>query len=504
MEGNSVFSPLEKSTEMPDPVPRFGSSKRVKTHHAHPRPKRHCPRGLVINRIQQSTESRIRVDPGFPGCNYRVVRVIAPVGSTARLKLGDSTGTVSCKLLMEACHVDAVKGESGEMLERIRKETGCEVEIQTNRLLICADSDDAMVEIEGNVLAVKRALVSVSSRLQARQIYKTWMVGNKSLGRAFEDRHFNNNIQEALLRPVDIDSHGNLPRSSDGISHIARHKQIEAFLGVLCRGILRRLSQQWKMIIKQWSLSYSVWSKLLVVFIESLTDIKNLESVRGASIDVGDTLPDCDECLITFTSSEIPKDRMPPAQAAIGRVFSRLCEIHTKVSGSWSYITARLVVPTNQMGCLLVSETLRTIGACILVLQVVHNPKCISANDQVVQISGDITIVKLAMYHVTSTLVGNFLLNSRKNSGTKNMTKEIRVPESAVHFVFGEERGRQRLEDLRQISCATVIAHEPQLGTSDRIIAISGTPHEIQIAQKLVQAFIQIGESTSLIGGLCS
>lgn len=47
--------------------------------------------------------------------------------------------------------------------------------------------------------------------------------------------------------------------------------------------------------------------------IESLTNIKTLESVRGASIDVGDASPDCDECLITFTSSDSEnlKDKMP-------------------------------------------------------------------------------------------------------------------------------------------------------------------------------------------------
>ncbi|KFK25258.1 hypothetical protein AALP_AA8G088800 [Arabis alpina] len=745
MEGNGVFSLQEKSTEMPDPVPRVGSSMRRKTV-----PASHVSfgilclinqvgaiigaRGLVIKQIQQSTESRIRVESGFPGCKYRVIRVIGPVGSTSRVKLGVNNtnyenekqeeeeeievskaqealirvfevlndgvwaGTVSCKLLMEASHV------GGEIFERIRKESDCEVELRTSLLPVRADSDDAMVEIEGNVLAVKKALVYVSSRVQACQIYKAGMVGNKSHDRAFEESMH----RHSLPRPVEMNSHGyrlgkddmcylgTLPRSSNGISYNGRHRQIEAFpRGALhryteavpcdalgrtmdkvsrealyrssdgfhgdvsrqhreldprdslhigqdsfpadaCHGVLKQSRENWfsqqridslshrssvldthphsitaspsrnhPVTIKQ-PLSAMEDDNQTLVFkllcpaesvcgvIESLTYIKTLESVRGASIHVGDILPDCDECLITFTSAEIRKDRMPPAQAAIGYVFSRL------------------------------------------LFQVVHNPKCISANDQIVQISGEIPTVKLAMYHVTSKLVGNFLRSSRslyetrrifpnrfspttryppnfvprctmdvngisdhfsedasqlwgsedtftddisdylsedssqlwgsespfpnrfsptagyyQNFGQRstmdqapsqlrtspvpgaprgdcdgngglsstmsdlglgsehnssnivtNMTVEIRVPENAGHFVFGEEGGRKRLDDLRQISGAIVVVHEPQLGTSDRIIAISGTLVEIQTAHKLLQAVIQIGacESMSVTG----
>lgn len=45
-----------------------------------------------------------------------------------------------------------------------------------------------------------------------------------------------------------------------------------------------------------------------------------------------------------------------------------------------------------------------------------------------------------------------------------------------------------------QISGAKVILHEPRLGTSDRIVVISGTPDETQAAQSLLQAFILTGQ----------
>jgi hypothetical protein len=47
---------------------------------------------------------------------------------------------------------------------------------------------------------------------------------------------------------------------------------------------------------------------------------------------------------------------------------------------------------------------------------------------------------------------------------------------------------------INQFSGAKVIVHEPRLGTSDRIIVISGTPDETQAAQSLLHAFILTGQ----------
>lgn len=55
--------------------------------------------------------------------------------------------------------------------------------------------------------------------------------------------------------------------------------------------------------------------------------------------------------------------------------------------GSRSSTTARLVVPTNQIGFLLEQGVfVSTRPFVVLILDVAHNPKCVSANDQVVQV----------------------------------------------------------------------------------------------------------------------
>lgn len=69
-------------------------------------------------------------------------------------------------------------------------------------------------------------------------------------------------------------------------------------------------------------------------------------------------------------------------------------------------ITARLVVPTSQIGCLLgkggavVSEMRKATGAAIQILKAEQNPKCISENDQVVQVLR-LLVHLLIMIHIS-------------------------------------------------------------------------------------------------------
>ncbi|CAH8363314.1 unnamed protein product [Eruca vesicaria subsp. sativa] len=848
MERNSFHYSTEKRSRAVDPAGSgFGSSKKTKTHHAHLLsplvvPVGHASfrllsalsqvgavigkSGTVIKQLQQSTGAKIRVEEPPFGSPDRVITIIAQVDSTSRLKLGDSNGnstedeevevskaqaalirvfeilaveagssTVVCRLLTESSHAGAVIGKGGQMVGRIRKETGCKIAIRTENLPICAESDDEMVEIEGNVNAVKKALVSVSRCLQdCQDIKKIRVVGNRPLEKeTIEEsshRPLETIIQESLLRrsvedydyrprAADMFPRGTLARSSDVIPHDALHhrhieervsqgalrrhfeedrqdalrRQIEAerqdalrrHIDMGPREVLYRpsdgvrgdvfrqhrevdnshdsLHRSYEMLqrdamvgmpfesfprdgfrrtietIPQETLhrpsgdflahrsstqethphsitTSALMSKAAVlkphqsevgaenqdVVFKILCSIENAGGVigtggkiiktlhieSGALISVGNTVADCEERLITATAPESPERQTSPSQKAILLVFTRLFELATKKSldnGSRMSITARLVVPTSQIGCLLgkggvvVSEMRKATGAAIQILKAEQNPKCISENDQVVQITGEFPNVREAIFHVTSRLRDSLFSNSKKSSVTEsnstltterihhgqsdnplsigshqsfghpptistnlhrrsddsflsgslssvnysrpagtdpykrpedpvpdrfhplpdyspnfsrrstldhndishhltetasrmwaspppaalrglsdasgglssarpshvlgsghksamvtNTTVEIRVPENAMSFVYGEHG--YNLEQLRQISGARVIVHEPQLGTSDRIIVISGTPDQTQAAQNLLHAFILKGETS--------
>lgn len=87
----------------------------------------------------------------------------------------------------------------------------------------------------------------------------------------------------------------------------------------------------------------------------------------------------------------------------------------------------------------------------------------------------------------SNTVIGNAAIIT-------NTTVEIMLPNDIIGSVYGENGSN--LDQLRQISGAKVVFHEPRPGTSDRAkIVLSGTPDETQAAQSLLQAYILNGSS---------
>lgn len=91
------------------------------------------------------------------------------------------------------------------------------------------------------------------------------------------------------------------------------------------------------------------------------------------------------------------ESRFSPAQKAIVLVFSRSVEARIEKgldseSNKGSSVIARLVVPSNQVGCLLgkggsiISEMRKATGASIKIIGTDQAPKCASHNDQLVQV----------------------------------------------------------------------------------------------------------------------
>lgn len=162
--------------------------------------------------------------------------------------------------------------------------------------------------------------------------------------------------------------------------------------------------------------------------------IKSLRHDTRAKIKVADGIPGVDERVIIIFSS--PKERktdrdnedddtvlvdgknpLCPAQDALFRVLSRIVEeghaSDDEDEGAGKQVTARLLVPNNQIGCLLgrggkVIEKMRTdTGAQIKILPKEQLPSCAMATDELVQIAGAYSVVKKALYEVSSRLHEN-------------------------------------------------------------------------------------------------
>lgn len=162
--------------------------------------------------------------------------------------------------------------------------------------------------------------------------------------------------------------------------------------------------------------------------------IKSLRNDTRAKIKVADGIPGVDERVIIIFSA--PKERkvdrddedddvvlvddknpLCAAQDALFRVFARIVEegrgSDDEDEDAVKQVTARLLVPNNQIGCLLgrggkVIEKMRTdTGAQIKILPKEQLPSCAMATDELVQIAGASSVVKKALYEVSSRLHEN-------------------------------------------------------------------------------------------------
>ncbi|XP_052198164.1 KH domain-containing protein At4g18375 [Diospyros lotus] len=151
--------------------------------------------------------------------------------------------------------------------------------------------------------------------------------------------------------------------------------------------------------------------------------VKQLRVDTKSKIRIGETVPGCDERVVTiYSSSEETNDfddnddRVCPAQDALFRVHDRVVADDLAAGEDMEetpQITARLLVPSDQIGCVIgkggqIVQNIRTeTGAQIRILKDNHLPSCALSSDELVQISGEPQVVRKALYQLTSRLHDN-------------------------------------------------------------------------------------------------
>lgn len=413
--------------------------------------------GTVIKQLQQATAAKIRVeDAPFDSPDRVIVVIASDVIKTSKLTLTASSeengevggeevevsaaqeallrvferildvaaesdgigvaagGVVSCRLLVETSQVGSVIGKGGKIVEKIRKYSGCKIKVLSGeKLPACAGPTEELVEIEGYVLALKKALVAVSRRLQDFPVVdKTKMIGSRPLEsvrhETAPDFHLDVPMQSSMVSSMPNNSYADRDPTLD-----SSRMQDEVIYRILCSN-----------------------DKVGGVIGKGGSIIRALQSETGASISIGASVADCGERLITITALEDTQSEYSPAQNAILLVFKRSVEAGIEngldsESNQGSPVTARLVVPSNQVGCLLgkggtiVSEMRKATGAGIRIIRSDRVPKCASENDEVVQIIGEFANVRETLYLITHRLRDNLFPIRRPNDGGNRMCSVI-------------------------------------------------------------------------------
>ncbi|KAH6798484.1 RNA-binding KH domain-containing protein [Perilla frutescens var. frutescens] len=148
---------------------------------------------------------------------------------------------------------------------------------------------------------------------------------------------------------------------------------------------------------------------------------KQLRAQTHARIRISETIPGCDERVITIysTSDETNSygnEQVSPAQDALFRVHDKVVAEEPPVSGTFEeplQVTVRLLVPSDQIGCVIgkgghiVQNIRNETHAQIRILGSEHLPPCALSSDELIQINGEATVVKNALYQVAFRLHDN-------------------------------------------------------------------------------------------------
>ncbi|KAD4179336.1 hypothetical protein R6Q59_022877 [Mikania micrantha] len=484
--------------------------------------------GSVIKQLQQDTSSKIRVLDAPPGSEYRVISVIADSTvnrtllfveesyqetdgyeesdeytqvSAAQLALvrvyervlsvaaeADgcffaSEGVVSCRLLANTSVVGFVIGRGGKIVEKIRNDIGCMIRFCNERLPSCAMPADEMIEIEGCILAVKKALIAVAGRIQDcppsdrsgmtfgehdNRFYQEPVLPNGHMDHFARPHNgfspmspnrymdhfpptrpqngFNPNRHMDHFHPTELENGFNCVLQNRHMDHfppartqIQEHSPTSSanyasggpHFGSLSAETspsmdFRTSQNQHEVVFRILCSSDCVGG----VIGKSGTIVRAIENQTGASIRTAYPLADCNERLITITATESPESQNSPAQNAVILVFSRAVETAYEKGldspSSGAPISAKLVIPHCQMGCLLgkggsiMADMRKVTGSYIKIVNGSNFPGCASETDEVVLMTGEFVNVRDALYSVTGRLRNYIFTNGPKTYGRRN------------------------------------------------------------------------------------
>ncbi|GMI77298.1 hypothetical protein like AT1G51580 [Hibiscus trionum] len=307
--------------------------------------------------------------------------------------------TMVLRLLVLSGQVGCLFGKGGSVIKQMSAESGAQIRIlPRDKLPACASALDELVQITGEVDAVRKALQSVSQQL----------IENPPRDHdSFPLNTTGQSSQSFGPRP-DVHPPPNHSLSSQGAPFAAGPRDVE-FHSPLPPHIPGRMMPSPDILTFR-LLCYD--DKVGAVIGKGGSIIKALKQETGCDIRVVESIPDCDDRIIVVSSPAHPDDRISPAQDAVLRVLGRL--YRAMPDSKDKTMMVRLLVSSNQIGCLLgkggaiIAEMRKSSGAHIRILGKDQVPKCASEGEEIVQINGDHETVRDAILQITSRLRHHF------------------------------------------------------------------------------------------------
>ncbi|KAK8514165.1 hypothetical protein V6N13_063069 [Hibiscus sabdariffa] len=417
--------------------------------------------GKVINSIRQETRAKVKVVDPFPGAKDRVItiycyvkekddvdvedglnhnkplcaaqdallRVHASIANAVSV-MGDSDKRRTdkhrdeCQILVPSSQSANIIGKAGSTIKKLRVKTGSNIKViakdASDPNHSCAMDFDNFVQITGEPEAVKKALFSVSAIM-----YKF---------SPREEIPLETTVAEAppapsIIIPADVPIYqpGGLYPNSDPI---APSRSVPQILGAAhMRDLQGYTGSTWPVYSSALPLvsgfagaSHSEeliirvlcpFKKIGRVIGRGGSTIKNIRQASGACIEVDDKA-DRDECIITVIATESPDDLKSMAVEAVLLLQGKIND------DDGDTVTMRLLVPSKVIGCIIgkggsiINEIRRRTKADIRITKD-DKPKCADANDELIELVGEVGSVRDALIQIVLRLRDDVL--KEKDSG---------------------------------------------------------------------------------------
>uniref|UniRef100_A0A1J3JBB7 KH domain-containing protein n=1 Tax=Noccaea caerulescens TaxID=107243 RepID=A0A1J3JBB7_NOCCA len=400
--------------------------------------------GSVVSRLRRETGTKIHCEPPVNGSDHWIVFIVGSTAvnksflltdrvgdfsggehedwvtcdlsaaqtalirvlerSWAVLAAKDSGGIVAgddgeayCGILADRNQIGAILGKGGKNVQWMRRNSGAMIRVLPPP--ICGTNNDELIQITGEVLAVKKALVMVSSSLQNCPPHNPYPPPLCSKAyESSEDPHseFSPDLGSYSSLPKASEtassSRNNLPSSyEEGKSYLQGSKDTER-----------------KVVFKLICTSVAAGG----IIGKQGTIIRTLQNETGASISIGAPLSVSGERVVTISARENLELRYSQAQKALTLVYGRSVEIDVgKFSGMHGpLVKAKLLVPSQFANDLIGNrEAIIATGADVHIPIGDQVLDCISENELVIEIMGEYRHVQKALSHVSSKLRENLL-----------------------------------------------------------------------------------------------
>ncbi|KAK7353374.1 hypothetical protein VNO80_18820 [Phaseolus coccineus] len=320
---------------------------------------------------------------------------------------GGGRDRVATRLVVSRMHVGCLLGKGGKIIEQMRMETKTQIRIlpRDHNLPRCVSMSEEIVQVVGDVSAVKDAIANISSRLRESQ---------------HRDRsHFHGRVHspERFFSPdndyIPHVTSGSRRSSVDGAafgsrSNTTSRNNNHSAMNYLMEPGAAPVSDDVHGFYGE-ELVFRVLcpvERVDRIIGESGGIVEFLQNEVGVDVKVTEPVGGSDEQIVIITSEEGPDDELFPAQEALLHIQTRIVDLILEKDNT---ITTRLVVPSSEIECLdgkdaSLSEIRRLTGANIQILPRDELPPCVAKTDELVQIVGEIKAARDAVVEVTSRL----------------------------------------------------------------------------------------------------